>query len=364
MDPKTYDDTVLRADLVGDAKDYIVENLAVTVLYAEGRPVEIELPSSVHLKIAESADGVRGDSANNVQKTATLETGKVIHVPLFIKGARRSRSTPARAPTWAARSVRLHGAESSRGGAARFARRWKPGAECAVGSRRAAMPPSWRELVSMMSNYPTLLCSYKTRLGADGAAVALDTAGHFRALVVNAGPIECGKRAFLFSAFHGPRTPRPPTTIRRARAIASCLRPARPSRATPSRVLAGPRPRAAACAPSPPRVTPTIGRTTMTAGRRQRARGRRDAGADALGEICRRPAAPAGVRAAGQDGVRFRRALGRRAGFPGDGSVVRFRVRGAAVGVHVRRAAGALGEVRGRRAAAAALLGAEQDGLR
>ena len=57
----------------------------MTVLYAEGKPVEIELPSSVHLKIAESADGVRGDSANNVQKPATLETGKVINVPLFIK---------------------------------------------------------------------------------------------------------------------------------------------------------------------------------------------------------------------------------------------------------------------------------------
>ena len=85
MDPKTYDDVVLRAELVGDAKDYLVENLAVTVLYAEGKPVEIELPSSVQLKIAESADGVRGDSANNVQKPATLETGKIVQVPLFIK---------------------------------------------------------------------------------------------------------------------------------------------------------------------------------------------------------------------------------------------------------------------------------------
>lgn len=85
MDPKTYDDTVLREALIGEAKDYLVENLAVTVLYAEGKAVEIELPSSVNLKIAQSADGVRGDSANNVQKPATLETGKVINVPLFIK---------------------------------------------------------------------------------------------------------------------------------------------------------------------------------------------------------------------------------------------------------------------------------------
>jgi elongation factor P len=85
MDPKTYDDVTLRPELIGDSKDYLTENLAVTVLYAEGRPVEVELPSSVNLKVVESAEGVRGDSANNVQKPATLETGKVVHVPLFIK---------------------------------------------------------------------------------------------------------------------------------------------------------------------------------------------------------------------------------------------------------------------------------------
>ena len=85
MDPKTYDDVTLRPELIGDSKDFLTENLAVTVLYAEGRPVEIELPSSVNLKVIESAEGVRGDSANNVQKPATLETGKVVHVPLFIK---------------------------------------------------------------------------------------------------------------------------------------------------------------------------------------------------------------------------------------------------------------------------------------
>lgn len=85
MDPKTYDDTVISEALVGQNKDYITENLAVTVLYAEGKAVEIELPSSVVLKVAQSADGVRGDSANNVQKTAVLETGKSVQVPLFIK---------------------------------------------------------------------------------------------------------------------------------------------------------------------------------------------------------------------------------------------------------------------------------------
>ncbi len=85
MDPKTYDDTVLGEAMVGGNKDYLTENLPVTVLYAEGKAVEIELPSSVILRVTQSADGVRGDSANNVQKPATLETGKIVQVPLFIK---------------------------------------------------------------------------------------------------------------------------------------------------------------------------------------------------------------------------------------------------------------------------------------
>ena len=85
MDPTTYETITLNETFVGDAKDYLTENLKVEILYIEGRPAQIELPSSVNLKVIESADGVRGDSANNVQKPATLETGKIIQVPLFIK---------------------------------------------------------------------------------------------------------------------------------------------------------------------------------------------------------------------------------------------------------------------------------------
>lgn len=85
LDPDTYETITLQEELVADAKDYLVENLKVEVLSIEGRPAQIELPASVVLRVAESAEGVRGDSANNVQKPATLETGKVIQVPLFIK---------------------------------------------------------------------------------------------------------------------------------------------------------------------------------------------------------------------------------------------------------------------------------------
>lgn len=85
MDPESYETITLQGDLIGDAKEYLVENLKVEVLNIEGRPVQVELPASVELRVTESSEGVRGDSANNVMKPATLETGKIIQVPLFIK---------------------------------------------------------------------------------------------------------------------------------------------------------------------------------------------------------------------------------------------------------------------------------------
>ncbi len=85
MDPETYDTVSLDEKLLTDAKDYLVENLKVEVLYVEGKAAQVEVPASVVLKVTESAEGVRGDSANNVMKTATLETGLVVNVPLFIK---------------------------------------------------------------------------------------------------------------------------------------------------------------------------------------------------------------------------------------------------------------------------------------
>jgi len=81
----SYDSITFDEAFVGDAKDYLTENLKVEVLYVEGKAASISLPSSVILTVTESAEGVKGDSANNVQKPATLETGKVITVPLFVK---------------------------------------------------------------------------------------------------------------------------------------------------------------------------------------------------------------------------------------------------------------------------------------
>ena len=72
-------------EILGDAKNYLTPNGVIDVLYVAGNPLTVDLPPSVALKVAESAEGIKGDTASNVQKPATLETGLVVQVPLFIK---------------------------------------------------------------------------------------------------------------------------------------------------------------------------------------------------------------------------------------------------------------------------------------
>jgi len=84
-DPETYDQTTLTQELVGDARNYLVENATVTVTIVDDKPVSIELPSSVVLTVTDAPEGIRGDSSNNVQKPITLETGITVQAPLFIK---------------------------------------------------------------------------------------------------------------------------------------------------------------------------------------------------------------------------------------------------------------------------------------
>jgi elongation factor P len=85
INPETYDNLTLTDDIVGDAKNYLTENCQVEIVFVEGRVVGIELPPTVTLKVTVSPEGVRGDSASNVQKPATVETGLNLQVPLFIK---------------------------------------------------------------------------------------------------------------------------------------------------------------------------------------------------------------------------------------------------------------------------------------
>jgi len=84
-DPETYETVTLSPEIVGDAKNYLVENAAVTVTFVDEKPVQIELPSAVVLTVTDAPEGIRGDSANNVQKPVIMETGIVVQAPLFIK---------------------------------------------------------------------------------------------------------------------------------------------------------------------------------------------------------------------------------------------------------------------------------------
>jgi len=84
-DPETYETVTLPPELVGEAKNYLIENATVTVTFVEDKAVQIELPPSVVLTVTDAPDGIRGDSANNVQKPVIMETGISIQVPLFIK---------------------------------------------------------------------------------------------------------------------------------------------------------------------------------------------------------------------------------------------------------------------------------------
>ena len=90
-DPTTYETVTLTAELVGDAKNYLVENGEVTVTFVEEKAVTVEIPASVILTVTDAPEGVRGDSANNVQKAIILETGITVQAPLFIKNGEKIR---------------------------------------------------------------------------------------------------------------------------------------------------------------------------------------------------------------------------------------------------------------------------------
>jgi elongation factor P len=85
IDPETFEQIELSEQTLGDVKNYLTAGGKVDVLFVDEKALTVELPSTVALKIIESADGVKGDTASNVQKPAKLETGLIVQVPLFIK---------------------------------------------------------------------------------------------------------------------------------------------------------------------------------------------------------------------------------------------------------------------------------------
>jgi elongation factor P len=85
MDPDTFDQLPVSEAVVGDAKDFMLENTTVMVATHDGSPLFVELPASVVLEITYTEPGLQGDRSTSGTKPATLETGREIQVPLFLE---------------------------------------------------------------------------------------------------------------------------------------------------------------------------------------------------------------------------------------------------------------------------------------
>ncbi|MBI2896674.1 MAG: elongation factor P [Deltaproteobacteria bacterium] len=85
MNTENYEQVTLDGEQVGDAKDFLLDNLEVQVLFYEGRPISITLPTFVEMQITHCEPGIRGDTASGTTKPATLSTGRAIQVPLFVE---------------------------------------------------------------------------------------------------------------------------------------------------------------------------------------------------------------------------------------------------------------------------------------
>lgn len=84
MDTKNYEQTFVNGAVLNEAKNFLKENINVSILFYNGKAIGVSLPNSVDLKVAKCDPGVRGDTVSGATKPATLETGFVVNVPLFI----------------------------------------------------------------------------------------------------------------------------------------------------------------------------------------------------------------------------------------------------------------------------------------
>ena len=89
MDDETYDQRNLAPAALGDAARYLVEQATALILLFGEEVIGVELPAAVELAITETEPGVQGDRVSGARKPATLETGLVVQVPLFIENGER-----------------------------------------------------------------------------------------------------------------------------------------------------------------------------------------------------------------------------------------------------------------------------------
>ncbi|HKD34514.1 MAG TPA: elongation factor P [Gaiellaceae bacterium] len=94
MDSETYEQFSLSHAAVEDALPYMEPSSTVQILWVDDRPAGVQMPAAVELAVAQTDPGVRGDTVSNVTKPATLETGAVVQVPLFVSVGDRIKVDP------------------------------------------------------------------------------------------------------------------------------------------------------------------------------------------------------------------------------------------------------------------------------
>jgi elongation factor P len=94
MDEDTYEQLSLPHGDLADELPFMQPSSSVQVLFVDGRPSGIDLPASVVLQVTETEPGVKGDTVSNVTKPATLETGAVVQVPLFVNPGEKVKVDP------------------------------------------------------------------------------------------------------------------------------------------------------------------------------------------------------------------------------------------------------------------------------
>jgi elongation factor P len=89
MDDETYDQIQIAPKTLGDATNYVIEQSTTMVLMFGDEVIGLELPASVELAISQTEPGIQGDRVSGARKPATLETGLIVQVPLFIETGER-----------------------------------------------------------------------------------------------------------------------------------------------------------------------------------------------------------------------------------------------------------------------------------
>ncbi|MEG1500885.1 MAG: elongation factor P [Clostridiales bacterium] len=84
MDMENYEQTSITEEQMGDNKDFLKENMIISVLFFQGNIIGVDLPGQVELEVVDTEPGIKGDTASGGSKPATLETGAVVRVPFFI----------------------------------------------------------------------------------------------------------------------------------------------------------------------------------------------------------------------------------------------------------------------------------------